>query len=280
MYNYYGDNMKKMFSIIIILLSLFITNVYAEEYKYVVDDGDILEKDTLEYIDAYSEYLDKTAKIYYYVITIESLGEYDLDTYTDLVCSNYLRKNKDRGLLILVSKNDRQVKVIAGKDIGEVVTDEVIDDYINRYFISFLANNEWDVGIKNGYTAFFKYLCLHLDIDTSGLEVMNGNDFFYKYRYYILFICIWICNTIGYILPKYFIRLFNKNYKVTALDNLILYGSVFVNVIILYYNYINYNNFLFILLGFEIFSILSGTIFNTDINKKKTKKKRVKKKRK
>jgi len=280
MYNYYGDNMKKMFSIIIILLSLFITNVYAEEYKYVVDDGGILEKDTLKYIDAYSEYLDKTAKIYYYVITIESLGEYDLDTYTDLVCSNYLRKNKDRGLLILVSKNDRQVKVIAGKDIGEVVTDEVIDDYINRYFISFLANNEWDVGLKNGYTAFFKYICLNLDIDTSGLEVMNGNDFFYKYRYYILFICIWICNTIGYILPKYFIRLFNKNYKVTALDNLILYGSVFVNVIILYYNYISYNNFLFILLGFEIFSILSGTIFNTNISKKKTKKKRVKKKRK
>ena len=280
MYNYYGDNMKKIFSIIIILLSLFITSVYAEEYKYVVDDGGILEKDTLEYIDAYSDYLDKTAKIDYYVITIDSLGEYDLDTYTDMVCSNYLGKNKDRGLLILVSKNDRQVKVIAGKDIGEVVTDEVIDDYINRYFISFLANNEWDVGLKNGYTAFFKYLCLHLDIDTSGLEVMNGNDFFYKYRYYILFICIWICNTIGYILPKYFIRLFNKNYKVTALDNLILYGSVFVNVIILYYNYINYKNFLFILLGFEIFSILSGTIFNTNINKKKSKKKRIKKKRK
>ena len=262
--------MKRVFIIFILFLSLFITNVYANEYKYVVDDGGLLKENTLDYINTYSEYLDKTANIEYYVITVNSLGEYDLDTYTDIVYSNYIKNKNDRGLLILVSKNDRQVKVMAGKGISEVVDEEIINDYIDRYFLSFFSNNEWDEGLKNGYTAFFKYICLHLDIDTSGLEVMNGNDFLFKYRYYILFICIWICNFIGYILPKYFIRLFNKNYKITFKDNLVLYSSVFINVIILYYNYITDKKFLIILLAFEIFSILSGTIFNTSNVKKKS----------
>ena len=262
--------MKRVFIIFVLFLSLFITNVFAKEYKYVLDDGGLLKEDTLDYINTYSEYLDKTANIEYYVITVNSLGEYDLDTYTDIVYSNYIENKKDRGLLILVSKNDRQVKVISGKGISEVVDDKVINDYIDRYFLSFFSNNEWDEGLKNGYTAFFKYICLHLNIDTSGLEVMNGNDFLFKYRYYILFICIWICNFIGYILPKYFIRLFNKNYKITFKDNLVLYSSVFINVIVLYYNYNTDKKFLIILLAFEIFSILSGTIFNTSNVKKKS----------
>ena len=262
--------MKRVLLVFILFLSLFITNVFAKEYKYVLDDGGLLKEDTLDYINTYSEYLDKTANIEYYVITVNSLGEYDLDTYTDIVYSNYIENKKDRGLLILVSKNDRQVKVISGKGISEVVDDKVINDYIDRYFLSFFSNNEWDEGLKNGYTAFFKYICLHLNIDTSGLEVMNGNDFLFKYRYYILFICIWICNFIGYILPKYFIRLFNKNYKITFKDNLVLYSSVFINVIVLYYNYNTDKKFLIILLAFEIFSILSGTIFNTSNVKKKS----------
>ena len=262
--------MKRVLLVFILFLSLFITNVFAKEYKYVLDDGGLLKEDTLDYINTYSEYLDKTANIEYYVITVNSLGEYDLDTYTDIVYSNYIENKKDRGLLILVSKNDRQVKVISGKGISEVVDDKVINDYIDRYFLSFFSNNEWDEGLKNGYTAFFKYICLHLNIDTSGLEVMNGNDFLFKYRYYILFICIWICNFIGYILPKYFIRLFNKNYKITFKDNLVLYSSVFINVIVLYYNYNTDKKFLIILLAIEIFSILSGTIFNTSNVKKKS----------
>lgn len=269
MYNDYGDNMKKIISIIIVLLSFLFTNVYAEEYKYVLDDGNILKDSTEKYINDYSEYLDKEANIEYYVVTIDNLGEYDLDTYSKIVYSNFVHNKKDRGLLILVSRNDRQVEVVSGKGLSGVITDEVINDYISDYFMTFFANNEWDTGVKNGYTAFFKYICLHLNIDTSGLELYYGNDFLFKYRYYILFICIWICNVIGYVLPKYFIRLFNKNYKITFKDNLVLYSSVFFNVIILYYNYIINSKFLLIILAFEIFSILSGTIFNTSNVRKK-----------
>jgi len=271
--------MKKILFIFIVLLSFIVTNVNAEEYKYVLDDGNILNADTESYINDYSKYLDKEANIEYYVVTVSNLGEYDLDSYSEIVYSNFVENEKDRALLILVCKNDRQVKVMAGKGISSAVDDEIINDFIDEYFLSFFANNEWDNGVKNGYTAFFKYICMYLDIDTSGLEVMDGNDFLFKYRYYILFICIWICNTIGYILPKYFIRLFNKNYKVTYKDNLILYGSVFVNVIILYYNYLADYKFLFILLVFEIFSILSGTILNTNNNVKKKKKKKNKKRK-
>ena len=255
--------MKKIILLIVFLLPILLINVYADNYKYVVDDGDLLKNDTEEYIDVYSKYLYDVSKIEYYVITVESLGDYDLDTYSDMAYNNYITsKKRDRGLLILISKNDRQVKVIAGKGISKAVTDDIIDEYIDDYFISFLSTNEWDSGIKNGYTAFYKYLCYHLDIDTSGLDVQNGNDFLFKYRYYIFFVCIWICYIIGYLLPKYFMRLFNKNYKVNNIEKLIFYGSIFVNVVILYYNYNYMNKYLYILLIVELFSILSSTVLN------------------
>ena len=269
MYNYNGENMKKIVFLIIFLLSFLISDVSAKEYKYVLDQGNILKDSTEEFINTYSEFLNKASKIDYYVITIDNLGEYDLDNYADIVYTNLINPKKDNGLLILVSKNDRRVKVIAGRAISGAITDEVIDNYLNEYFLAFLSNNEWDTGIKNGYIAFFKYICLYLNIDTSSLEVSSGYDFFYKYRFYIFFVCIWICNTIGYILPKYFIRMLDKHYKVTHIDNLILYGSVFINVIILYYNYIYVKKYLFILLAFELFSILSGTVFNTGNSKHK-----------
>lgn len=277
MYNYTGENMKKIVSLIIIILSIFITNVYAKENKFVLDDGNILKNSTEKYINTYSKYLSDEANINYYVVTVSNLGEYDIDTYAEILYSDLINPKKDNGLLILVSKPDRKVKVIAGKAISGAITSEVINDYLDEYFVTFLSNNEWDEGIKNGYTAFFKYICLHLDIDTSGLEVTSGYDFLYKYRFHILFICIWICNTIGYILPKYFIRLLNKNYKVTIIDNIILYGSVFINVIILYYNYIFVKKHLYILLAFEMFSILSGTVLNTNNRTKNNKRKNRKK---
>ena len=262
MYNYYGENMKKVSILFIIIFSFFIINVFAEDNKFVIDDGDLLNSSTKEYINLYSEYLSKEAKIDYYVVTVDDLGEYDIDTYAEIVYSNLINKKKDNGLLILVCKPNRMVKVIAGKAISGAITEEVIYEIIDEYIISFMKNNEWDKGIKNGYTAFFKYICYHLNIDTNVMKVSSGYDFLYKYKGYILFVCIWICNTIGYILPKYFIKLFDKKYKVNIIDNIILCVSIVINVIILYYNYLLDNKYLYILLAFEIFSILSGTILN------------------
>ena len=272
MYNYYGDNVKKIFIITLFIVSFLFTNVLALN-EFVIDDAKLLKNDTVEYINTYSNFLKNKADIDYYVYTVKDLGEYDSDTFSNMVYSEYIKNKNDYGILIFICRNTREVKVIIGKGLSNVVSEEMINEYINDYFISFLSNNEWDSGIKNGYTAFFKYVCLHLDVDTSGLEVTDGNDFIFKYRYYILFISIWICNLIGYILPHYFLRLFNKNYKVTNLDNIIFYGCVFFNVFVLYYNFIIEYKFLLILLLFEVFSILSGTILKKNGSKKRKKKK-------
>lgn len=253
--------MKRILFLIIVLISITSINVSAKNYEYVSDEYNILKKDTKDYIEEYSKYIYEEAGIEYYVVLTDGLGDYDLDTYSKIVYDNIVSNKNDKGLLILISKDDRMVKITAGSGISDVITNEVINDYLKDYFIPFLSTNEWDNGIINGYTAIYKCLCYNLYIDTSGLEVINGNDFLFKYRFYIFFVCIFICNLIGCILPKFFVRFFDKDYKVKFMDMFIFLTSIFINVIILYYSYSYTKNYLYILLVFELFSIYSGILY-------------------
>lgn len=188
-----------------------------------------------------------------------------------MVYDNIVSNNNDKGVLILISKEDRMVKITAGACISNIITNEVINEYLKDYFIPFLSTNEWDNGIINGYTAIYKCLCYNLYIDTSGLDVINGNDLLFKYRFYIFFICIFICNLIGCILPKFFIRFFSKNYKVNIMDIFILFGSIFINIVILYYSYSYTKNYLYIyylLLNCFLYIVVFYIIKEIDILKR------------
>ena len=229
--------MKRILFLIIVLISITSINVSAKNYEYVSDEYNILKKDTKDYIEEYSKYIYEEAGIEYYVVLTDGLGDYDLDTYSKIVYDNIVSNKNDKGLLILISKDDRMVKITAGSGISDVITNEVINDYLKDYFIPFLSTNEWDNGI------------------------INGNDFLFKYRFYIFFVCIFICNLIGCILPKFFVRFFDKDYKVKFMDMFIFLTSIFINVIILYYSYSYTKNYLYILLVFELFSIYSGILY-------------------
>ena len=99
--------------------------------------------------------------------------------------------------------------------------------------MTYLKNGEWDSGIKNGYSAFYKLICNYYDIDTSDISVYE-EGFVSKYKNYIIFLIIWFITLIGYIFSEYFFRLFlnETNKKQSIMDTIIFGVCLFISMLL------------------------------------------------
>lgn len=274
---------------LIIFLLLFIPiNVFSlvekSQYEYVTDSSGVLSDETINFIYDSSNYLDKIDDIDYYVVTVKSLDDYTIEDYADKVYKNF--NISEKGILILLSTDDRRLRVKVGEDLADIIYPQLIDEYIDEYFMTYFKNGEWDSGIKNGYSAFYKLICNYYDIDTSDVNVYKDN-IIGKYKNYILFLIIWFITLIGYIFSEYFFRLFlNKTEKKQSIMDTILFGiCLFISMLLLNLTYLIMPKALIIVLGFEMIAIISNVINHTrnnDFNSKKKKKKKkvIKKKKK
>ena len=94
--------MKKLFIVICCLSLLIPININALKKSnkiYVTDQAKILSKDTEDYIVTYSSFLKDNNDIDYYVVTVDSVNDEDLDKYADDLYKSF--NISSRGLLIL-----------------------------------------------------------------------------------------------------------------------------------------------------------------------------------
>ena len=257
--------MKKLFIIICCLSLLIPINIKALKKSsniYVTDQAKLLSKETKEYIVTYSSFLKDNNDIDYYVVTVDSTNDKDLDKYADELYDSFNISN--RGLLILYIDDERVLKVITGSEMGNIITNDIISEYIDSYFMPYLSKEKWDAGIKNGYSSFFKLLCNYYDIDSSSMEVYSDVDFVTKYKIPLILIVLVLCVAISYPIGN-IIFMFNKKNTIT---NVILVVLILINIGLLIFSY-----------TLDPVSVLAITAFEiTSLNKCKQNKKKVRKK--
>ena len=199
--------MKKRIWIILLLccfllplpLQAFVKKSYQ---RYVTDEAEILTMESKNYIVKYSDFLYRNKKIDYYVVTVKNLGTMSLEEYADQVFQEF--GISDKGILILVSKEDRKIRVQLGDNLTKDTTNKMIEEYIQKYFIPYLEREEWNDGIINGYTAFYKYICEEYGIDASSMEVVDKLDFLTKYRTMLGLVIIWFSVMFANMFAKFF----------------------------------------------------------------------------
>lgn len=264
--------MKKIFIFIIfVFMILFPIKINAlvekSEYEFVTDNSNTLSEDTINYIIKYSNFLYESKKIDYYVVVVKELDGMQLEEYSDLVYDEF--EISDKGLLILLSINDRKMRVKVGSDLADIIPSQIIDEYINNYFMPEFKNAEWDDGIKNGYSAFYKMICNYYDIDSSNMEVYN-DSFITKYKVPIIFLIIWFNTLIGYVFSEYFIRLFLEKNSYDQFTDTLIFGVVlFISILLFILSYILIPKSVLFVLGFEIIAIISNFAGHDNMKKKK-----------
>lgn len=267
--------MKKLILIIISIFLFIPFKVHAFDVNYVYDNVDILSYDTENFINEKSFTLYEQTNIDYYVITINSTDNIDLEDYTDNLFSEY--DISDNGILIVLSKNDRMIRVKIGTLLSNEIDNATCDGYINLYFMPFFKRNLWDRGILNGYSSFYKLVCDKNDINCD-IVVLEDVDFITKYKDIILFIVIWLNTIFAYIFCRYFIDAYRENYKFKLIDSILFGIILLINILLLLFIYsisLIYFLFVFILELVTIYyNITSVHLDNINKRRNKTNKKK------
>lgn len=231
---------------------LFIINVEAlvdpTSNFYVNDYANILSEETENEIQSMSVQLSYTDGTQMVVVTVEDLEGLSVEEYANQLFNKFGigEADSDNGLLILVSRDDRKIRVEVGYGLEGVINDGKAGRYLDAYAVPYLKNDEWDKGIFNVYNALYKEIVtqnnLQLEYTEPTGELEESEDSIHVFMMFSLFI--------GYIIGT-FIRA--TSFKEGGLKKIvILIGAVIVIFIV---------NFLIGLLANIIFAFALGIVF-------------------
>lgn len=138
---------------------------------YVNDFAGLLSEESKSYIMSINKDLHDQTKAQVVVVTIESLDGADLEEYaTDLFRQYGIGdKEEDNGVLILLSHEDRKVRIEVGYGLEGTINDAKAGRILDNYMIPYLSEDDWDAGIINGFDAVIQ------EIKTEyGVEVRSN----------------------------------------------------------------------------------------------------------
>ena len=218
-----------LFIILFIPIGVFAVVERGSDY-YVVDDAHILKKDTISYIKTNSSFLYEKELLNFYVVTITDLDGMEMDEYCNLLFKEY--SISDNGLLILVSRGDGLLRIQLGSELGKYITEEMIDEYIELYFSPYIEKGDWNMGIKNGYNAFYKLILDYYRLDSSGVVVLDKVDFKTLYGNYIVIGIVFVIMGLVKLILKMYQNIFVKNkYKDSIVDYFVLALLMGANIV-------------------------------------------------
>ena len=175
---------KKLF--IVLMLVLFPLNCFALVKPttdfYVNDYANIIDSDVEEYIMGRSVDLANKTGAQIVVVTVNNLEGKNLEEYATTLFRNFGigDKENNNGLLLLLALEERQFRVEVGYGLEGVLPDGLTGRYQDEYIIPYLKKNDWNTGIKTGYTAFYKKICEYYGIemtnDTLNISAINNSN--------------------------------------------------------------------------------------------------------
>ena len=203
-----------LMSVVLFLLPVICFAVVPKSnYVYVSDYADVLNDNTKSYIIQNSSFLKKETKVEYYVVTVPKLNGENVDQYANQLYDSFCSNN--RGVIILFAKKERVLKVVLGSELSKIFSNDKIDEYIQSYFMPFFKNEEWDLGLLNGYNAFYKLICDKNKLDSSSIIVDEKVDFMTKYLNYIVVfltvLSVLFIRILYSLYKKLFVKRKNKN---------------------------------------------------------------------
>lgn len=203
--------MKRINSAVFVFIFLFETlcacNVFAiprpTEDVYINDFANVLSEDTKSYIIARSKALDDATSAQLIVVTVESLEgksveDYALDISRDWGIGD---KNKNNGVLFLLSTRDRKVKIEVGYGLEGAINDGKAGRILDQYGIPYFEDDNWNRGISEVYVSLLTeiYNEYGIEVPKEISEVVENRNSKKNIDNYINIACL-IIVVVGFIL--------------------------------------------------------------------------------
>lgn len=136
---------------------------------FVNDYANVLSYETKNYIQESSSDLYKKDGTQIVVVTVPSLDGESIESYATGIFRDFKigDAKKNNGLLILLSLEERKVRVEVGYGLEGLFNDAKVGRYLDKYVVPYLKANDFDTGIKQGYDVFYNEIMLTLDTNAS-----------------------------------------------------------------------------------------------------------------
>ena len=171
-----------MFLVLILLFSLSFSLVNAEnaypkptDFKYINDYTSTLDANTKGYIVSVGKELEDKTGAQEVVVVVDSLNGSDIATYANGLFRTWGigQKDKDNGLLVLVSIKDKKWRVEVGTSLEGAIPDiysaRVMDSVATPKF----KEGNYSEGIKQSYSAFADAMAKEYNVTLDKNQKVN-----------------------------------------------------------------------------------------------------------
>ena len=161
---------------IIVLFSVFSGSVPSHTTDFYVNDfADVLSEETKSHIMSTAVQLENETTAQVVVLTVESLdgkeiSDFAVETFRSWGIGD---KEKNNGVLILLSVNDREMWVTTGYGVEGTLTDARLGQLRDIYAIPYYSNDDFDTGTK----LLFDAIVNELRIEEYGLVPLEGYEY-------------------------------------------------------------------------------------------------------
>ncbi|WP_147613217.1 TPM domain-containing protein [Treponema pectinovorum] len=159
---FYHSHSFKSFVLFFLFIFLGTTFLSAKEISipvqkaWITDNAGLINPQTLAKTESFLEEIDKQTGVQIAVLTVQSLGEDEdsvsIEEYASLVFEKWRlgQANKDNGILLVVSLQDRAVRIEVGYGLEGVLTDTKCGLIIRNFIIPHFKEGDYSGGILEG----------------------------------------------------------------------------------------------------------------------------------
>jgi uncharacterized protein len=163
----------------------------------VNDYGNILSSSTEGQLEAVLGELERTDSTQIVVLTIPSLEGDSLEDFSIRVADQWKigQKNKDNGAILLISKNDRKLRIEVGYGLEGSLTDLISGRIIRDIIVPYFKRGDFDAGISNGVQAMIQAVRGEFKADAKAVRVSPRSSS--SPNFFAILVIIFLVNMIG-----------------------------------------------------------------------------------
>lgn len=180
------NNTKKKTASIIIMMILFLNILGIKSFAlveptsdfYVNDYANLLSNDVQEYIISTNKTLNSQTGAQIVVVTVKNLEGQSLEEYATALFRKFGigDKKKNNGVLMLLALEERQMRIEVGYGLEGVLTDGKTGRIQDEYIIPYLKENNWNEGIRNGYSKILEEVANEYQVDVGEITAVSNKD--------------------------------------------------------------------------------------------------------
>ena len=121
---------------------------YKDALRYTSNPDNVLDQAAVDSIDVICQHLDKTRGIEMVFVVVNNVEGGDVYPIGEALFDKHKfgKKDKDTGLLVIISKNDRGYFIHTGKGMEGVLPDAICHRIGSKVLVPELKNNNWSEG--------------------------------------------------------------------------------------------------------------------------------------